>query len=270
MIGIIKIMEKEKTIYLMGGLGNVLFQLNFAHNLRDNGIAIKINTLLIDNSFLLQRVLRWSFHGTKSIIDKIELLKFFDYNNLISMHLVYGAISKIIREDFFSASYCGLFAPRYSNLCGTHLFGYFQLNNNINLGFTNEIKKNIFNIFYSSQYKYLRDIMQFIGENFVVHVRGGDYKLNPSLVLDVAYYKKALLGEEFFFIVTDDRPYAKKLFSDMPIPYYIVETHGALEDFIVIMMSKKKILANSTFSWWAAELSDEGSLIIQKNRFLIT
>jgi hypothetical protein len=88
-----------------------------------------------------------------------------------------------------------------------------------------------------------------------IHVRRGDYVNNPFYVnlCDTDYYERAM--EEFpgekFLIFSDDRDFAAKAFPGIQI----YEGASELEDMNAIMGCKGHIIANSSFSWWAAFVS---------------
>ena len=98
-----------------------------------------------------------------------------------------------------------------------------------------------------------------------VHVRKGDYIGKNILPLEyyrrsVAYIAEKVSGAEFFIFGTDGVASLKDCFSRKH-PFHFVGTanNEAGEDWkdIVLMMAcKHAIIANSSFSWWAAYLSD--------------
>ena len=88
----------------------------------------------------------------------------------------------------------------------------------------------------------------------VIHVRRGDY-LNHGYALPLSYYESALKKIKYnrVFIVTDE---PSDPFLSRFKPYNAIIHKGSmLEDFKFIMLFKKIILPESTFSWWAAFLS---------------
>lgn len=90
----------------------------------------------------------------------------------------------------------------------------------------------------------------------VVHLRRGDTtKLNMA-VIDISAYYKALsklgIDPESVKIVSDSLP-SKKLSFDDELKTASVEW---LPDFMEMVNAKILLRSNSTFSWWAAALSD--------------
>jgi len=94
-----------------------------------------------------------------------------------------------------------------------------------------------------------------------LHVRRGDYlKLNELYnVLDVGYYTRALLRihsrVDNVIIVTDDRDWCRKHLEPR-ISHKVIYSpfRDELSDFLLLHLSKTLIIANSSFSWWAAFL----------------
>jgi hypothetical protein len=85
-----------------------------------------------------------------------------------------------------------------------------------------------------------------------IHYRRGDYVGNPNYVqLGEEYYKNVFYGltnSEYTIARSDDAKFIKY-------------THGQIcgteiEDFISLAECKEHIISNSTYSWWAAYLSN--------------
>jgi hypothetical protein len=103
-----------------------------------------------------------------------------------------------------------------------------------------------------------------------VHVRGGDFLTVPKVHVDTAsYYVKAVrlaLNRGFgqFAIITDDPPYATRVFDQVAgaVPEASFRVLGcgadALEDFDTLRYATALIIGNSTFAWWAAVLGGVG------------
>lgn len=102
-----------------------------------------------------------------------------------------------------------------------------------------------------------------------IHMRRGDYLLPNHHFADLSdgeYYEKAIVQEFLpienynFVIFSNDIEYAKQLFSGDNI--WFVEPKGELnfftdsekEDFALMSRCDNHIIANSSYSWWAAYL----------------
>ena len=103
----------------------------------------------------------------------------------------------------------------------------------------------------------------------LIHIRGGDYLLHSDDIglLDLEYYKKVTSiivekGIQRTYIITDDKPYAFSLLKDLELSHVEFVDGGGLSDLdLLSSFSKFKyvFLANSTFSWWGAQLTKSDS-----------
>lgn len=116
-----------------------------------------------------------------------------------------------------------------------------------------------------------------------IHVRRGDYVSNPTTnayhgVCSIEWYQDAVanilesITEPHFFVFSDDYEWAKSNIKlNAPTTYIEPSTNGN-EAFDLILMSccRHNIIANSSFSWWAAWLNRNSSkkVIAPKKWFL--
>lgn len=111
-----------------------------------------------------------------------------------------------------------------------------------------------------------------------VHVRRGDYATNPAALavhglLDDAWYHRALnLMRRLvpgcrFEVFSDDPAAAQLLFNGChDVVFQPLRTQE--EDLLLMSSCRHKIIANSTFSWWAAWLGQERSgLVVAPQRW---
>jgi hypothetical protein len=108
-----------------------------------------------------------------------------------------------------------------------------------------------------------------------IHLRRGDFletkNKNIFLILEKEYYKRAIelvksrISKPQFFIFSDEIDWAKSNMGFLNDPIYVVDRSGELKDYEeLILMShcKHNIIANSTFSWWAAWLNQNFSKMV--------
>ncbi len=117
-----------------------------------------------------------------------------------------------------------------------------------------------------------------------VHVRRGDYASNASAfqchgLCSQEYYNKALdaitaqLGTiPELFIFSDDPVWVREHFDTQNIPSTILDFPKHIvspwHDMHLMTLCKHHIIANSSFSWWGAWLSNKGIICAPKRWFI--
>jgi hypothetical protein len=254
-------MNKKAVIYLTGGLGNQLFQYAFARSLQSNyNIECEINTNFYFSDFKEQT--------PREIGLNLFNLKFKESRNSNFQKLILR-----IKEKLFSFN--------------TSFFNENNLNQN-NFNDINLNKKNYFRGYWQN-YKYFESIKSELKEDFsldhnlgkldlitynkiidtnsvCIHVRRGDIIGTLYDVVELDYYQKAFehLSSKVlnlnFFIFSDDINWCKENFSFINNPTFCSFT--MLNDFHLMSLCKYFIITNSTFSWWAAYLSNHKEKIV--------
>lgn len=111
--------------------------------------------------------------------------------------------------------------------------------------------------YFSGQEEYLGKvlcpkIMRLTKNKTAVHVRRDDYlKLGKCYeILDIGYYERAMefIGGDFL-IFSDDPVWCRQKFK------HTVYHEDEVSDFAMMISCKSHIIANSSYSWWAAWLS---------------
>lgn len=107
-----------------------------------------------------------------------------------------------------------------------------------------------------------------------LHIRRTDYVREVGdATLGLSFYKKALeelddkLGNYNLFIFSDDKDYVRNNFYLKD--YVLVENVSDTEEFELMRMCDHHIIANSTFSWWAAYLGENKGGIVYAPRTAI-
>jgi hypothetical protein len=96
----------------------------------------------------------------------------------------------------------------------------------------------------------------------VLNMRGGEYKHHPSLLLKRDYWQNAMANMiertavKRFIIVTDDAPYARRLFPDLPLV-----SGNVAACFMTILNARQVILSNSSFGYFPAKLGQQKTVI---------
>ena len=264
----------EITVRLFGGLGNQLFQYFAGLDLSlKSGLPLSIDSRWIEASY--------SQDGSDirdfKFIDDAQ-----DRNILNSGKLNYGlervktkiAMKSKIAEKFFaisSPSSTG-FVELNGFETGVELRGYYQSHKyfeNVfrNFGVNNWSLRNESNSFL--KIKSLLSNTPFIA----LHVRGGDYlaKAHSYHTLESSYYLDSLkeikhwLNHAAVYVFSDDAEHAQKVLKNIPGLKFIDQT-GLRASEVILLMSVADgiIIANSTFSYWAAMINASNHIIAPK------
>jgi hypothetical protein len=250
----------------MGGLGNVLFQINYAYKLREIGYNVIVNTYLLRRDNFVSRYLQWTNHETESQLAKLNLISDFKCDKKFRLSIIFGGLSKKFNKKIFDAKFFGLSTPFDQDISKIkNVFGYFHNDNFINEKFSEKIKSSL--IEWTKDRDRLISLINEFKKNsaLVVHVRGGDFDVNSDSRLGLSYYKKLMLKscnvERPTYVITNDMKFANEVLHGLK--YEIISLDDTLDEFIILMEAPVKILANSTFSWWAAELSSKECTIYE-------
>jgi hypothetical protein len=94
-------------------------------------------------------------------------------------------------------------------------------------------------------------------DSTAIHVRRGDYlsKSSPCQVVSIDYYRQAigLFPDTHFLVFSDDLDYCRRMFTGPRFSF--AEGMSDQDDLWAMSMCQNQIIANSTFSWWAAYLN---------------
>ncbi|MGA7507546.1 MAG: alpha-1,2-fucosyltransferase [Erwinia billingiae] len=251
-----------KIVNIYGGLGNVLFQICLALRLRELGHIVKIDTLGLDNTFRDKVI----FFLSKCNIGLEECSSAERYQccRAVSKKRVKAKELKFLKLLFPKKIYLEEQWGSVPNDGYNYYFGYFQ---NIELA-----KK------YSDIFKFGLELIAFennfeLHENghCFVHVRRGDYCTPEALavhgIVGEEYYNTAIsnFSEDMKFdIYSNDLDWVK-VNLNIPNIHTMDDVGYKYPDIVdLYRMSKYKngIIANSTFSFWAALIGTNSS---QKN-----
>ena len=245
-----------KKIWLMGGFGNVLFQI-LAYNVVSRGNINVFFVTKLTNKNSITNFLKWTIHQSlfNNLIDNNQRVNVKFIPALITVLIAF--LSKFTKSKNEIATFYNK-NVQIKNGVSKNVFGYFQ-----DKEFLSENKKELFNLcdklrtLYSSSTKI----------PIVVHYRKGD----SDWALKFSYYYdeiKNLLKKEkgTITIVTDSLEDAKYFFKDISC-LKVIRSENALDDFKILISAKKIYCAPSTFSWWAAHCSDQEAEVIMPDFF---
>jgi len=228
------------TSYLQGGLGNQLFQISAAISLalENNDIAVfdKNNYDLPNQGSRCESYLRNIFRNLK-------------FSSNLSIELAHQ-----------EPSYCYQKIPYQPNLC---LVGYFQSEKYFVKH--HDIIQQIFSVDKDSLKVIEKKYSEILKKNPIsLHVRRGDYKKFSEYhpLCSMGYYEKAISyfpSNSFFLVFSDDMEWCKQNFVQDNFSF--AEGNKDYIDFYLMSLCKSAIMANSSFSWWAAWLGEKDTVI---------
>lgn len=252
-------MYVKRHVYLLGGTGNVLFQLMKMKSLMDaNGYSVC--DFFINSS--VRKVLGHTKHPNfyKQIVNvdaggylllPVLFLDVLLYKILeISLFTVFDINAKKIKIKpvVFDWLYLGYFQD------DVDVFSIYKSRDFIK----NEKKEKI---------------------DFSLHVRGGDFSETDDKFtspLDIEYYRKAYIVLSEYFggvnlsdpvIITNDRKQSEEIVSELNIPLEFSLANSAAEDFLFLNNSKVMICSNSTFALMAALTSNVIEVLVVPSFF---
>lgn len=105
-------------------------------------------------------------------------------------------------------------------------------------------------------------------DSVAVHIRRGDYE--ASWVLDKSYYHNAFalmnskLSNPRYYIFCEDISYVKEHYGYLDNAVFVTGNFSLsdIEEFWLMSKCRNQIIANSTFSWWAAYLNTNTQKVV--------
>ncbi len=281
-------------VKLIGGLGNQMFCYAFG-----KAMALEKKTeLYIDKSWVDQMekeksisLFGMDYFETNYSIRNAKTNRLFNIFDNKYIWKIYRKIymifldtekSSILVEKKFNF-HKEIFSNKYKNIYLKE--GYWQsykyfekYSNHIRKEFT--FKKNVY-----LENKVLADEILGLEDTVSIHIRRGDYIKNPSLnqiyggICTKEYYLRAIeilnseLKQPIFYVFSDDLDWAKELFKNHKNIRYVdnnsldvKEEIGHQDkgycDMYLMTLCKHNIIANSSFSWWAAWLNPNPNKIV--------
>ncbi len=256
-------------IQLKGGLGNQMFQYALYRALKKKGKTVKIDDVTgFVNDKLREPVLQ-GYGIDYERATKDEVIALTD-----SKMDIFSRIRRKLtgRKTFRIDEESGRFDPKILELENAYLVGYWQSEKYFaDESVQNEIKE----AFEKRPQELMNDtvswtLLQQIEccESVSLHVRRTDYvdaeHIHIHNICSEKYYKNAIdkIRKEYpnamFFIFTDDKEWCKKHFKGRCFSVVELEEGPKTDIAEMMLMSRCKhhIIANSSFSWWAAWLND--------------
>jgi hypothetical protein len=264
-------MTKRIVVRLQGGLGNQMFQYAFAYNLSKKISArLFIDTHLFYKKRNQEKFTKRDFeliffkNNYVFFISNLPFHTFFDY-------YLYKIITllKLKLYSYKTFNEIDITNIEFSNYQNIYLTGYYQdykfffdenIIRNIYKNFKFQIPLSERNVFFLNKIKSTLSVS--------IHIRRSDYlninNITTHGVCTLDYYMNSInyflnnYKDLSFFIFTDDINWAKNNIIKY-LPQFDIIDHNngcnAYLDLYLMSNCNHNIIANSTFSWWAAWLN---------------
>ncbi|MFV0328410.1 MAG: alpha-1,2-fucosyltransferase [Dysgonomonas sp.] len=278
------------TVLLSGGLGNQMFQYAAA-----KALATRLNTSLTIDLYTFTK-------KTQATVRPYEL-DIFNIKNLPERSALKGKLITKARpfiqkhRTFFhkfgilTDTYAILYQSVFESITGNiTMSGYFQ-----NEKYFKDIVKALRNDF-TFKNPLIDDNLKVSdkiasSQSVAIHIRRGDYLSQNSqsnfITLDKAYYENAIrfiinqIKNPEFFVFSEDFEWIKENLNFENYPVTFIDWNKGKNSYIdmqLMSLCKHNIIANSSFSWWAAWLNNNQDKVViapghwfqdeQKNKLL--
>ncbi|MFA5997306.1 MAG: alpha-1,2-fucosyltransferase [Candidatus Paceibacterota bacterium] len=256
-------------IKLQGGLGNQLFQYAIGRTIeKEYNKEVKYDISSFDNqqNVTPRTLLLKKFKIDVNIADNNEIAK----TKGTFTYLIKKALNKFVFKKYH-ISYESDFLASMEDVDSAYLEGYWQSFHYVE-PCIEDLRKEVTlqddtSSVFNNAVKELSNI-----ESVALHIRRGDYvNAGPDLsVLDISYYERAndivlkKLKNVKYFVFTDDVSWAKQNLGFLGGRVVYVSDLGLkdYEELVLMAQCKNAIIANSSFSWWAAMLNQHKEAII--------
>jgi hypothetical protein len=276
--------EGKIIIDLQGGLGNQLFCYSAGYYLAKKSALIlecrmtsEFNSTARDSTILSKLKLPGQFIASKKqskVKDKLMVQIQKRVTSKISILL------GLKKRNFYVSNVLGYDSNLENIQDPVHLHGYFQtwrypmgVRQEILFSLMTEVSLSI----HASEL--IADMKS--KKSLVVHIRLGDYR-NPENsyigILSPEYYQNVMndlnSNEYSIYVFSDDITLAKSDYKDVfPLNATWVDEKNVLssvETLVVMSQGSAFIIANSTYSWWSAFLSNSSDFVIAPKKWFKT
>lgn len=274
-----------KIVKYIGGLGNQMFIYAFSVALRETfRQEILVDTHYyksrnFHNGLEIERI--FGIHLTEAkLSDKLKMSWYFpnywiDYHLLGKLPALKNTVKELpgqkvnleLLEDSSDKFYDGYWQSyQYFDSCRDVILKEFS--------FPNFSKEDKFNF-------ELNEILKNEENSVGIHIRRGDYLKNWKYrgLCGIDYYQKAIayilehIKSPKFFLFSDDIDWVKENISPLLKGYdvnFVNWNHSinSYKDMQLMAMCKNLIIANSSFSWWAAYLNQNNPIVVAPEQWI--
>jgi hypothetical protein len=267
-VGVVKMV----TVKLVGGLGNQMFQYALGRTIAHR----RGTSLALDVSAFPDRKLRQYSLGVFKIVERFVPGGYPRHARLraLGQRLRLPGFTYILRERSFPFDPAVLDAPR-----NVYLAGYWQsekyfkeIEDLIRRDFCFKSDPDAQNAATAEKIKAVPSVC--------VHVRRTDYVTDPSAnkhhgTCSLEYYRNAAsliisqVRNPHFFVFSDEPDWARANL-ELAGPTTFVTHNGSekgYEDLRLMALCRHHIIANSSFGWWGAWLSNSGGIVVAPKKW---
>jgi hypothetical protein len=280
---------KKTYLFLTGGLGNQLFQFAAALSLgQKSEIVLDVTSGNPRNGSHEVADLFSIYSGSNSSTESKKrnifstkiggyILRSTAEPRKYEKNQMYQFFSRLLASIYFSIVHLKILSVRANSGVGysevrvnssrnTFLFGYFQSFRWVDQNHVREFMNSFSAQKPSQEYKNLRTEMLRI-KPLIMHIRRGDYAFEPNFgILSQAYYENGLEHfrgkgmEQEVWVFTDDPEWARSITASRRLngeKIKLVDDSklSSGEVFDLMRFGSAYVIANSSFSWWAAYLT---------------
>ena len=282
-------MQNRVTVVLGGGIGNQLFQYFAGYYL-----ARRHNSRLVVDSVFSQR----SRTGHSDWIDVLKLpgsvsrdATRYSIRFLLAYtkRLLRGAFARVITTQEKQYKYLRQYRSTEVGYDAkldlikppVTLIGYFQTWRFYESLKTSGVAPELRMTAVSDWYLEMSQLLENQGRVLGLHIRKGDYVANPTIgILSSNYYEAALkalrktqVAWDAIWVFSDDvlaaRHELSAVLSDISNVYFVEppDQSHSFESLSLMSKTSALVIANSTFSWWAATLGEPSRTIVCPNKW---
>lgn len=262
-------------IGFVGGIGNQMFEYSLYEALKYRGKEVYFDLSFFDEGDHRKHRIDNFIDLDLPVVDKEITVKYRDSSRDIFSR-VRRKIFGISRAQIYMDKETG-FQPEIFELDNVYLQGFWQSEL-----YFNNVKEKIKSQFvlYDQTNDYQKNILMDIEANnsVSIHIRRGDYLALNNLyggICTEKYYEEAIRKFKGmnckFYVFSDDYEYAKYKFNGdgFTVVQSFEKFPEANMDLYLMSRCKHNIIANSSFSWWAAWLnSNRDKIVIAPDKWL--
>lgn len=251
-------------VKIYGGLGNQLFQWAFGVAMaqrRNCVVKFDISDFKTDKlrKFELDKIIKGIEIASDQEIKKARL----EQNLISKVKRKSSSLFKPLEKRYLIFEVSFLFSEEILNSKNANFYdGYWQ-----NENYFIDQRTTILNAIQLSDYGHANWISKIKASNATsIHVRRTDYVTDKAVnqsfgTCSIDYYKTAIETiletepDSTFYVFSDDIEWCKETFDFVPNIHFVDNTSNAFTDFYLMQICQNNIIANSSFSWWAAWLN---------------